>query len=74
MAIGDVQKKQIQLLDLWDKENPGWENDKQKSLERLKIAQSIYGSTSNRERDKENKLIRKKISENIDLDVQVKDN
>ena len=74
MAIGDVQKKQIQLLDLWDKENPGWENDEQKSLERLKIAKSIYGSTSNRERDKENKLIRKKISENIDLDVQVKEN
>lgn len=74
MAIGDVQKKQIQLLDLWDKENPGWENDERKSLERLKIAKSIYGSISNRERDKENKLIRKKISENIDLDVQVKEN
>tara|TARA_B100000963_G_scaffold202727_1_gene176517 strand:- start:16623 stop:17513 length:891 start_codon:yes stop_codon:yes gene_type:complete len=74
MAIGDVQKKQIQLLDLWDKENPGWENDERKSLERLKIAKSIYGSTSNRERDKENKLIRKKIGENIDLDVQVKEN
>lgn len=73
-AIGDVQKKQIQLLDLWDKENPGWENDERKSLERLKIAKSIYGSISNSERDKENKLIRKKISENIDLDVQAKEN
>lgn len=72
MAIGDVQKKQIQLLDLWDKKNPGWERDEKKSLERLNIAKSIYGSTSNIERDKETKLIRKKISENIDLDVQVK--
>ena len=72
MAIGDVQKKQIQLLDLWDKKNPGWETDEKKSLERLNIAKSIYGSTSNIERDKETKLIRKKISENIDLDVQVK--
>lgn len=72
MAIGDVQKKQIQLLDLWDKKNPGWERDEKKSLERLNIAKSIYGSTSNIERVKETKLIRKKISENIDLDVQVK--
>ena len=72
MAIGDVQKKQIQLLDLWNKNNPGWELDDKKSLERFKIAKSVYGSTSDTERDKETKLIRKKISENIDLDVQVK--
>lgn len=72
MAIGDVQKKQIQLLDVWDKNNPGWEADEKKTLERLKIAKSIYGSTSDSQRNKETKLIRKKISENIDLDVQVK--
>ena len=72
MAIGDVQKKQIQLLDLWDKNNPGWETDEKKTLERLKIAKSIYGSTSDSQRNKATKLIRKKISKNIDLDVQIK--
>lgn len=73
MAIGDVQKKQIQLLDLWDKKNPGWECNDILTTERLKIAQNIYGGISNKERSKENLMIRKKIGENIDLDVQVKD-
>ena len=37
-AIGNVQKKQIELLFLWDKQNPGWENDEKLIMERLAIA------------------------------------
>ena len=38
-------------------------------MERLNIAKSIYGSTNNQERDKENKQIKKIIGENIELDA-----
>ena len=73
MAIGDVQKKQIQMLSVWDKENPGWETNDLLIMERLKIAKSIYGSVTEQDRDKDNKQIRKKISENIDLDITLTD-
>jgi len=68
-AIGNVQKKQIELMHLWDKQNPGWENNDKLIMERLQIAKSVYGSVSNIERNKENKQIKKIISEKIDLDI-----
>jgi hypothetical protein len=71
-AIGNVQKKQIELMHLWDKENPGWENNDKLIMERLQIAKSVYGSVSNEERNKENKQIKKIISEKIDLDIITK--
>jgi len=67
-AIGNVQKKQIELLFLWDKEHPGWENNERLIMERLAIAKSIYGSTTDKERTKENKQIKKIIGEKIELD------
>jgi len=67
-AIGNVQKKQIELLFLWDKEHPGWENNEKLIMERLAIAKSIYGSTTDKERTKENKQIKKIIGEKIELD------
>ena len=67
-AIGNVQKKQIELLFLWDKQHPGWENDEKLIMERLAIAKSIYGSTTDKERSKENKQIKKIIGEKIELD------
>lgn len=70
-AIVNVQKKQIELLYLWDKKHPGWENNEKLMMERLNIAKSIYGSTSNDERDRENKQIKKIIGENIELDVSI---
>jgi hypothetical protein len=70
-AIGNVQKKQIELMYLWDKQNPGWENNDKLIMERLQIAKSVYGSVSNIERNKENKQIKKIISEKIDLDINI---
>jgi hypothetical protein len=70
-AIGNVQKKQIELMHLWDKENPGWENNDKLIMERLQIAKSVYGSVSNEERNKENKQIKKIISEKIDMDINI---
>ena len=70
-AIGNVQKKQIELMYLWDKENPGWENNDKLIMERLQIAKSVYGSVCNAERNKENKQIKKIISEKIDLDINI---
>ena len=67
-AIGNVQKKQIELLFLWDKEHPGWENNERLIMERLAIAKSIYGSTTDKERTKENKQIKKITGEKIELD------
>lgn len=73
-AIGNVQKKQIELLFLWDKEHPGWENNERLIMERLAIAKSIYGSTTDKERTKENKQIKKIIGEKIELDdIVIKD-
>ena len=70
-AIGNVQKKQIELMYLWDKQNPGWENNDKLIMERLQIAKSVYGGVSNIERNKENKQIKKIISEKIDLDINI---
>ena len=70
-AIGSVQKKQIELLYLWDKKHPGWEHNDKLIMERLNIAKSIYGSVNNEERDRENKQIKKIIGENIELDVSL---
>jgi hypothetical protein len=70
-AIGSVQKKQIELLYLWDEKHPGWESNEKLIMERLNIAKSIYGSTNNNERDRENKQIKKIIGENIELDISI---
>ena len=72
-AIGDVQKKQIEMLDLWEKNNPGWDKDEKLIMERLEIAKSLCGSITHADRNKDNKLIRKKLSENIDLDITILD-
>jgi hypothetical protein len=71
-AIGNVQKKQIELMYLWDKQNPGWENNEILIMERLQIAKSVYGSVSNIERNKENKQIKKIIGGKIDFDIIMK--
>ena len=72
-AIGDVQKKQIEMLNLWEKNNPGWDKDEKLIMERLEIAKSLCGSITHADRNKDNKLIRKKLSENIDLDITILD-
>lgn len=72
-AIGDVQKKQIEMLDLWEKNNPGWDKNEKLIMERLEIAKSLCGSITHADRNKDNKLIRKKLSENIDLDITILD-
>ena len=68
-AIGDVQKKQIKMLYEWELNHPGWEKNETLFNERLKIANHVYGSIKNEDRLRDNKAIKKKISENIDLDI-----
>ena len=60
MAIDNIQKKRIKLLCLWDKQNPGWENNEKLIMKRLQMANSVYGVEDVEERKKEKKQIKKK--------------
>ena len=70
-AIGNVQRKQIEMLYHWELNHPGWEKDEKLFNERLNLAKSVYGSIKDKDREKDNKAIKKKISEKIDLDVNI---
>lgn len=67
MAIDNIQKKRIKLLCLWDKQNPGWENNEKLIMKRLQMANSVYGGEDVEERKKEKKQIKKNISEKIEI-------
>ena len=70
-AIGNVQRKQIEMLYHWEINHPGWEKDEKLFGERLNLANSVYGSIKDKDRQKDNKAIKKKIGENIDLDIDI---
>ena len=70
-AIGNVQRKQIEMLYHWELNHPGWEKDEKLFNERLNLANSVYGSIKDKDRQKDNKAIKKKIGENIDLDIDI---
>lgn len=70
-AIGNVQRKQIEMLYHWELNHPGWEKDEKLFNERLSLANSVYGSIKDKDRQKDNKAIKKKIGENIDLDIDI---
>jgi hypothetical protein len=68
-AIGNVQRKQIEMLYHWELNHPGWEKNEKLFNERLNLANSVYGSIKDKDRQKDNKAIKKKISEKIDIDI-----
>jgi hypothetical protein len=70
-AIGNVQRKQIEMLYHWELNHPGWEKNEKLFNERSILAKSVYGSIKDVDRQKDNKAIKKKISEKIDLDINV---
>ena len=70
-AIGNVQRKQIEMLYHWELNHPGWEKNEKLFSERLNLANSVYGSIKDKDRDKDNKAIKKIISENIDLAIDI---
>ena len=70
-AIGNVQRKQIEMLYHWELNHPGWEKNEKLFHERLNLANSVYGSIKDKDREKDNKAIKKKISERIDFDIDV---
>jgi len=70
-AINNVQRKQIEMLYCWELNHPGWEKDTKLFNERLKMAKSIYGSIKDKDREKDNKAIKKKIIETVDLDINI---
>ena len=59
-AIGNVQRKQIEMLYRWELNHPGWEKNEKLFNERLNLANSVYGSIKDKDRDKDNKAIKKK--------------
>jgi hypothetical protein len=73
-AINDVQRKQIEVLYHWELNHPGWEKNDKLIHERLGMANSVYGSIKDTDRLKDKKAIKKKICENIDLDIAIFDN
>ena len=70
-AINNVQRKQIEMLYYWELNHPGWEKDEKLFNERIKMAKSIYGSIKDKDREKDNKAIKKKIIETVDLDINI---
>ena len=72
-AINNVQRKQIEVLYNWELNHPGWEKNEKMINERLGLANSVYGSIKDNDRMKDKKAIKKKICENINLDIAIFD-
>ena len=67
--LSTLRSKQWLSINVWDKENPGWENNEKLSFERCKIIKEMIGDGD------EEKYIKqtKKIMNNIMKKVPIKD-
>ena len=65
IAITDFQKKQLEQIKLWEKENEGWEHNEKKSDEYIKMMNEVLGNTTEEENEKNIKDIIKNVGDNI---------
>ena len=61
--ISNMRTKQYLALEEWEKANPGWELDEEKSLERCKIINSLLGV--DKKLEKETEKILKDVAKNV---------
>ena len=64
-AITDCQKKQLEQIKLWEKDNDGWVKDDKKSDEYIKMLREVLGDTTELEKEKNIKDIIKNVGDNI---------
>ncbi len=65
IAITDCQKKQLEQIKLWEKENEGWVHNEKKSDEYIKMMNEVLGNTTEEENEKNIKDIIKNVGDNI---------
>tara|TARA_B100000963_G_scaffold359415_1_gene386719 strand:- start:838 stop:1581 length:744 start_codon:yes stop_codon:yes gene_type:complete len=64
--ISKMRAKQYVALEEWEKANPGWELNEEKSLERCKIINSLLGD--DKKLEKETQKILKDVAKNVVID------
>lgn len=72
-AVSQVKIKHITALDEWEKQNPDYENDPDKLKEWQSILNNISSGKNEKECQKNNKLIKKKIAEKFNIKNAIED-
>ena len=67
-SINAVTKKHIEALKTWEKTHPSWKNSDIEVEEYTEFVKNIMGGTNDNEREKNDRLIKKKISQNVCID------
>jgi len=71
-SIDSVARKQINQIKEWESKNPEWNATDQGINEYMQIIQNVMGGSTECEREKNRNLIKKELSENIDISTDVK--
>ena len=71
-SIDSVARKQINQIKEWESKNPDWNTTEQGINEYMQIIQNVMGGSTEYEREKNRNLIKKGLSENIDISTDVK--
>ena len=71
-SIDSVARKQINQIKQWESKNPDWNTTEQGINEYMQIIQNVMGGSTECEREKNRNLIKKGLSENIDISTDVK--
>lgn len=66
-AVDSVTKKQINKIKEWEATRPDWNNSEQGIEDYMKMIQTIMGGSNIQEREQNKKLIKKELTETVDL-------
>lgn len=66
-AVDSVTKKQINKIKEWESTRPDWNNSEQGIEDYMKMIQTIMGGSTDHEREQNRKLIKKELTETVDL-------
>ena len=66
-TIDSVTKKQINKIKEWESSRPDWNDSEQGIEDYMKMIQTIMGGSTQYEREQNRKLIKKELTENVDI-------
>ena len=66
-SIDSVTKKQINKIKEWESTRPDWNTTEQGIEDYMQMIQTIMGGSTQIEREKNIKLIKKELTENVDI-------
>ena len=70
-SIDSVARKQINKIKEWESKNPDWNNSDQGISDYMEIIQNVMGGTTEKEREENRNLIKKELTENIDISTNI---